>query len=181
MSCQQKKRIFFVLNTPPVRNRTFFSTQFKPYRFLRHLKCWFCDRGLRNEQFQVFWLKSLDVYFFVVSPLICSSFLSSGGVLRAWKRVKVGFLRQGSSKLASPISYIFPLGSLQRGRGDFFRDQDLTQKASPDVPRRLKTCIFTYKTRSQTLRTRVFTYKTRSHSVPDAPSWSQTAQNTYFH
>ena len=63
MSCQQKKRIFFVLKTPPVRNRTFFTTQFKPYRFLRHLKCWFCDRGLRNEQFQVFWLKSLDVYF----------------------------------------------------------------------------------------------------------------------
>ena len=112
--------------------------------------------------------------FFVASPLICSSFLSSGGVLRDWKRVKARFLRQGSSKLASPISYVFALGSLQRGRGDFFRDQDLTQKASPDVPRRLRTCIFTYKTRSQTLRTRVFTHKTRSQSVPDAPEhvWS---------
>ena len=106
--------------------------------------------------------------FFVVSPLICSSFLSSGIVLRGWKRIKVGFLRQGSSKLASPISYVFALGSLQRGRGDFFRDQDLIQNASPDVPRRRKTCIFTHKTRSQTMRTRVFTYKTRSQSVPDA-------------
>ena len=106
--------------------------------------------------------------FFVVTPLICSSFLSSGGVLRDWKRVKARFLRQGSSKLASPISDIFPLGSLQRGRGHFFREQDLTQKASPDVPRWLRTCIFTHKTRSQTMRTRVFTYKTRSQSVPDA-------------
>ena len=106
--------------------------------------------------------------FFVVSPLICSSFLSSGGVLRDWKRVKARFLRQGSLKLASPISYVFALGSLQRGRGDFFRDQDLTQKAFPDVPRWLRTCIFTHDTRSQTMRTRVFTYKTRSQSVPDA-------------
>ena len=30
------------------RNRTFFTTQFKPYRFLRLVKCCFCDRGLRN-------------------------------------------------------------------------------------------------------------------------------------
>ena len=115
--------------------------------------------------------------FFVVSPLICSSFLSSGGVLRAWKRVKVGFLRQGSSKLASPISYIFPLGSLQRGCGDFFRDQDLIQKASPAVPKRLRTCIFTHKTRSQTIRTRVFTYKTHSQSVPNASDWSDFGES----
>ena len=105
--------------------------------------------------------------FFVVSPLICSSFLSSGGVLRDWKRVKARFLRQGSSKLASPISYVFALGSLQRGRGDFFRDQDLTQKASPDVPRCRRTCIFTHKACSQTVRTCVFMYETCSQSAPD--------------
>ena len=109
--------------------------------------------------------------FVAMSPLICSSFLSSGGVLRDWKRVKARFLRQGSSKLASPISYVFALGSLQRGRGDFFRDQDLTQKAFPDVPRRLRTCIFTHKTRSQTVRTRVFTYKIRSQSAADVSEY----------
>ena len=117
--------------------------------------------------------------FFVVSPLICSSFLSSGGVLRAWKRVKVGFLRQGSSKLASPISYIFPVGGFRTGLEDFFLDQDFIQKASPAVPKRLRTCIFTYKTRSQTIRTRVFTYKTHSQSVPDASEyvWSDFGES----
>ena len=112
--------------------------------------------------------------FFAVSSFICSSFLSPGSVLRDWKRVKVDFLRQGSSKLALPISYIFPLGSLQKGRDDFFRDQDLTQKSPTDVPRRLRTCIFTIKTCSQTITTCVFTYKTRSQSVPDASEhvWS---------
>ena len=111
MSCQQTNCIFFVLNTPPMRNRTFFTTQFKPYRFLRLVKCCFCDRGLQNLQLQVVCLKLLDVCFLLWAPLICSSFLSSGGILRDWKRVKVDFLWQGSSKQTSPISHIFLLGS----------------------------------------------------------------------
>ena len=78
------------------------------------------------------------------------------------------FIRQGSSKLASPISYIFPVGGFRTGLEDFFLDQDLIQKASPAVPKRLRTCICTHKTRSQTIRTRVFTYKIDSFlsSVP---------------
>ena len=78
-----------------------------------------------------------------------------------------GFSVTGVVKSGLPEFWYFLLGNLQREREDFFRDQDLTHKASPDVPRRLRTCIFTDKTRSQTIRIRVFTYKTQSQNVRD--------------
>ena len=89
------------------------------------------------------------------------SFLSPKRILRVWKQVQVVFLRQGSSKLTSRISFIFSLGSFIEGVNNFVRAQNLPQKLIlefPDGPEyvflRMKRDPF------------IFTYKAFSQAVP---------------
>jgi len=88
------------------------------------------------------------------------SCLSPKRILRAWKQVQVEFLRQGSSKVTSQISFIFPLGSFREGVNNFVRAENLPRKSIlglPDGPEyvflRMKRdpFIFTYKAFSQTV------------------------------
>ena len=75
--------------------------------------------------------------FFLVRRLIHFSSLSPKRILRAWKQVQVEFLRQGSSKLTSQISSIFPLGGFREGVNNFVRAQNLARKSIlgfPDGP-----------------------------------------------
>ena len=118
--------------------------------------------------------------FFLERRLICFSCLSPKRILRAWKQVQVEFLRQGSSKQTSRISYIFPLGSFREGVNNFVRAQNLPRKSIlglPDGPEyvflRMKRdpLIFTYKAFSQTVPE---ASSRRSRTLPDIPRRCQT-------
>ena len=121
-----------------------------------------------------------------------SSCVSPKRILRAWKQVQVGFLRQGSSKLTSWISFIFPLGSFREGVNNFVRAQNLPRKSIlglPDGPDyvflRMKRdlLIFTYKAFSQTApeasprRSRtLLDIPGRCQTLPDLPNATRRAQ-----
>ena len=137
--------------------------------------------------------------FSLVRRLVYFSWLSPKRILRAWKQVQVEFLRQGSSKLTSRISFIFPLGSFREGVNNFVRAQNLPRKSIlglPDGPEyvflRMKRdpLIFTYEAfsraifqmlshaprRSQTLSDAARPPR-RSETRPNAPRRCQTFQN----
>ena len=121
-----------------------------------------------------------------------SSCVSPKRILRAWKQVQVGFLRQGSSKLTSCISFIFPLGSFREGVNNFVRAQNLPRKSIlgfPDGPdyvflRMKRDLLFsTYKAFSQTApeasprRSRtLLDIPGRCQTLPDLPNATRRAQ-----
>ena len=72
--------------------------------------------------------------FFLARRLIYFSCLSPKRILRAWKQVQVVFLRQGSSKLTSRISFVFPLESFREGVDNFVRAQNLARKSILGLP-----------------------------------------------
>ena len=131
--------------------------------------------------------------FSLVRRLVYFSWLSPKRILRAWKQVQVEFLRQGSSKLTSRISFIFPLGSFREGVNNFVRAQNLARKSilgflnGPEYAfLRMKRVlrIFTHKAFSQTVpepssrRSRtLLDVPRRCQTLPDAPRPSETLPN----